>query len=175
MTQYSFHSRILDKLRSRIDSGAVCLIAQRNFTGEVSPAGNLYFGNILGTVEFSASDFIHTPFENVGHERKLYVADLAVRQDARRRGIASKLLKIIEDYAVKYSYGSIYLHVEVNNSEALKLYTRNGYTLVPQDENVTLFTENRLQKSADLYHFLMKNVSATLNDDDESQILDFKL
>jgi len=88
-TVASFHHRILEKIKNRVtNKGAICLIAYRK-SGHHHPLHHHQFpgrkethlmGNILGTAEFSAHDFKNTSMENIGSWRKLYVADLAVRQ-----------------------------------------------------------------------------------------------
>ena len=109
---------------------------------------------LLGAVEFSPSDFKGTPMEKIGADRKLYVADLAVRTEARRFGIATQLLLAIELYAFQNHYQEIYLHVEVDNVVARTMYFKNGYVEVPRYEWAAVFTESRLHKSVDSYVFL---------------------
>ena len=77
----TFHTLILQKIRKRMEAGSVCLLAHS--TDESNKSGTMIYGKLLGTVEFSASDFINTAMEDFGSSRKIYVADLAVRQDVR--------------------------------------------------------------------------------------------
>jgi ribosomal protein S18 acetylase RimI-like enzyme len=140
--------------------GSKCLVALRSdlLHSDSQRITNKVFGNLLGTVEFSPNDFKDTAFEYVGSERKLYVADLAIREDARRLGIATKLLHAVESYAAMNLYDEIYLHVEICNQGALKLYGKNGYSRVPPDEKVLKFTEDRLHKAHDCYVLLRKKI-----------------
>ena len=93
-------------------------------------------------------------FLYTGADRKLYVADLAIRTEARRFGIATQLLLAIELYAYQNHYQEIYLHVEVDNVVARNMYFKNGYVEVPRCEWASIFTQSRLHKSVDSYVFL---------------------
>ena len=84
----------------------------------------------------------------------MYVADLAIRTEARRFGIATQLLLAIELYAYQNHYQEIYLHVEVDNVVARNMYFKNGYVEVPRCEWASIFTQSRLHKSVDSYVFL---------------------
>lgn len=48
----------------------------------------------IGTLEFNSFDFNGTSMESVGASRKLYIADLAIRNEYRRNGIATSLLQV---------------------------------------------------------------------------------
>jgi ribosomal protein S18 acetylase RimI-like enzyme len=156
-TVSNFHTRIMQKIQTRINEGAVCLIAVRNQVGEIAKPSRA-FGNVIATAEFSPNDFVGTPMEEMGARRKVYVADVAVRGDARRMGLASKLLKEIDLFCMQNSYDEIYLHVETDNEAAKNLYLKNGFVECPNCDKVVLFTENRLRKSADLYILMKKRV-----------------
>lgn len=141
----SFNHKILDKLKQRRERGAECLVAENN-------------GDIVGTIEFSPSDFEGTSMEHVGYDRKLYLMDLAVRPDVRRQGIATALLKEVETYAIENDYRDIYLHVEVGNESARNLYIRNGFIEVLPLTWAIQFTEKRLHKSWVQYILLYKAI-----------------
>lgn len=168
----SFHSRILDKMRLRRGEGSICLVATKNPTEEqilmrsrssqMSYVGGLS-NSLLGAVEFSPGDFKGTPMEWIGADRKLYVADLAVRADARRMGIATQLLQAIELYAVQNNYEEIYLHVEVDNSVGRNLYYKFGYEEVPRYDWAVVFTQRRLHKSVHNYILLLKSLGGEAN------------
>ena len=89
-TDVSFHNTILDKIRTRHCNGAVILMAINNDYMN-NPIMKLK-GGIVGTIELSGTDFIGTDMQNMGAERKLYVTDLAVRNDVRREGVGTRLL-----------------------------------------------------------------------------------
>lgn len=143
----------------------MCLMALKDpdetnsiYRPNIGYKGIPYGSSLLGAVEFSPNDFKGTSMANIGSDRKLYVADLAVRNDARRNGVATQLLKEIEYYALKNSYEDIYLHVEVDNIAARNMYTKLGYNEVPKYDWATMFTESRLHKSVDQYVFLWKSM-----------------
>ena len=152
----SFHLRILEKLRERLHQGAVCLIA---IGTDILPS-RLHVPQlrVLGSVEISPSDFRNTSMEFIGHHRKLYAMDLAVRQDVRRMGVASRLLDAVERYAVQHSFREIYLHVEVENQAAKNLYEKNGYIEVPDTDWALSFTKHRLHKPPESYVLLWKEI-----------------
>lgn len=141
----SFNHKILDKLKQRRERGAQCLVVEDS-------------GDIVGTIEFSPSDFEGTSMEHVGYDRKLYLMDLAVRPDLRRQGVATALLKEVEAYALENDYRDIYLHVEVGNESARNLYIRNGFIEVLPLTWAIQFTEKRLHKSWVQYLLLYKAI-----------------
>lgn len=133
----------------------------------------------MGTIEFSSSDFIGTAYEHIGAPRKVYVADLAIREDARRIGLASRMLKEVEDYCLRNNFEEIYLHVDIDNENARKLYDKMGYIeLCQSDPNVISFTESRLQKSYYGFIFMRKfvgvNPGNTSKNLSKSQSLQFR-
>jgi ribosomal protein S18 acetylase RimI-like enzyme len=156
-TDVSFHSSILEKIRMRHVNGAVIFMAFNNDYMN-NPIMKLK-GGIIGTIELSGTDFVGTDMENMGADRKLYVTDLAVRNDFRRLGVATLLLKAVEEYARKEGYKEIYLHVEVENESAKNLYLRNNYNIVPQYNCVTQFAQSRLVRPYECYVMLSKQIN----------------
>ena len=161
-TMAQFHARIYEKLRNRITKrGSTCLAAFRDeesATEQGKASATAFFGNILGTIEVSSSDFEGTVMENVGSQRKLYCCDLAVQETMRRNGLATKLLRAVEDYAMTEGYDERYLHVEKGNTAAETLYLCAGYEVIPSLSWAVEFTESHLQKSYDRYLFLWKRL-----------------
>lgn len=94
---------------------------------------------VLGSAECSFHEFYGT---QLGRRRKqhsiLYVTEVAVSPSARRRGIGTKLLKAIDAVAKKRSIETLYLHVDVSNSGAIRLYKKAGYKRVA---NAPMFQE----------------------------------
>ena len=123
--------------------------------------GARYMGNLIGAIEISASDFLNTCMQNIGAQRKLYLADLCIRQDARRIGVATSLLKYVERFALDNKYAEIYLHVEVDNAVAKNLYVKNGYLEVARSSWSRAFTMERLSKPPDTYVMLWKPLGAS--------------
>lgn len=158
-TVNSYHQRVAEKIGRRIGSdGAVVLVATRAQRGDGVARGNSFYGNVVGTVEFCAKDFTNTTMETRGARRKLYVADLAIRGDARRIGLASRLLQTIEDYAIANDFQELYLHVDKGNEPALRLYKTLGFVEVGMADWARHFTETRLDNDADCFHFFMKRI-----------------
>ncbi|MBD2078572.1 GNAT family N-acetyltransferase [Leptolyngbya sp. FACHB-17] len=59
----------------------------------------------------------------------IYLSNLAVREDARRQGVAQQLLLACEPYVQEWGYRNIYLHVLETNEAAKRLYFKLGYQL----------------------------------------------
>lgn len=146
----SAKQRILEKLKQRRRLGSVCIVAFES-TG-------FFSFNLIGAIEMSPSDFRGTNLNKIRTQKKLYIADLCIKKDFRRMGIASSILNAVEVYALANSYQEIYLHVEVQNLMARKLYIDKGYIDVGHNNWATEFTENKLQKPANEYVLLYKSV-----------------
>lgn len=71
--------------------------------------------------------FIWAYIHQFREERRMYVNELRVKEEYRNRGIGSQLLKMVEDKAREQEIYALYLHVEANNQEAIRLYQRYGY------------------------------------------------
>jgi ribosomal protein S18 acetylase RimI-like enzyme len=155
-----FQRKLLSKARNRFDRGSLFLLALKNeqtMKKQVSMYGSALLGGCLfGTVEVNDFDFKNTTMENIGSPNKLYIADLAVREDSRRMGIATTLLKHIEDFAFKHGFDELYLHVEAFNEAARRLYLKNGFSVLPPSYEVTTFTESHLLRSADSFSLMFK-------------------
>lgn len=60
--------------------------------------------------------------------RRAYVFNVAVLPDARRKGVATRLLRAAAAAAKAQGVTSLYCHAEASNSGAVSLYTRAGWT-----------------------------------------------
>jgi ribosomal protein S18 acetylase RimI-like enzyme len=67
--------------------------------------------------------------------RAAYIQTVEVAPEFRGRGIASELLRRIEDSARAAGAGSIWLHVDAANSAAIRLYERQGYRRQGREEH----------------------------------------
>lgn len=56
-----------------------------------------------------------------------YIQTIEVHPASRRRGIAAEMLKRIEESARVAGAAAIWLHVDVENSAAIRLYETRGY------------------------------------------------
>lgn len=62
-----------------------------------------------------------------------------VRPDFRGQGIAKGILSELENWASEYGFTNCILETGTNNPQAIQLYTKSGYTFIPnydQYENV---------------------------------------
>jgi GNAT superfamily N-acetyltransferase len=59
------------------------------------------------------------------------VKRMYVSPECRKRGIASKILSELENWARELSYAKCILETGKKQPEAIALYRKNGYTLIP--------------------------------------------
>ncbi|RYH20313.1 GNAT family N-acetyltransferase [archaeon] len=149
---------MLEKIQRRLGQGSKFLLALRNSNRGNLPPTTLPEGCLYGTAEFNGFDFQNTSMEHVGSNRKLYIGDLAVRQDARRLGIAMSLLHTIESYAFQNGFDELYLHVETFNEPARRLYRKHGFLEQPATQHVSNFTEQLLNRPADSFSLMCKRL-----------------
>lgn len=65
------------------------------------------------------------------------LANLAVRADKRKAGIGRLLMKESEQIVLKWGYKEIYLMVDSENTNAQRLYSKNGYRIFFEDADAT--------------------------------------
>ena len=75
-------------------------------------------------------------------ENEYYVMYLAVYPKFRRLGIGTKLFAVIEEEARKTGYNRVVFDVETDNTEAIKLYERLGYSIVSRSPVVETSVKN---------------------------------
>jgi [ribosomal protein S18]-alanine N-acetyltransferase len=68
-------------------------------------------------------------------EDAAYIQTVEVTPDRRGRGIGSELLRLVEDSARAAGAPSIWLHVDQENSAAIRLYESRGYILQGREEH----------------------------------------
>ncbi len=91
-----------------------------------------------------------TPSEN---EITAYIQTIEVTPSRRRRGIASALLRFVEDSAGAAGASRIWLHVDAENSAAIQLYESHGYPRQGREEHYyarhrTAFVYTKLLRSS---------------------------
>lgn len=64
-----------------------------------------------------------------------YIATIEVRPGRREKGTGSQLLRRVEDSARAVSAGAIWLHVDAENSAAIRLYEAHGYVRQGREEH----------------------------------------
>lgn len=123
---------VCQDLRQRLQSDNqehICLIAVN-----LVQRGLKIKEEVLGTVELSFRE----RFSWHKREKYAYVANLAVRKNYRRLGIARELLCRCEQIAQEKNYQHLYLHVLASNHTAQHLYMNHGYTV--QEVETDLFS-----------------------------------
>lgn len=98
----------------------VCSIAIYNDRGT---------NRVVGTVEVG----IRTGTDRPQPYRYIYISNLAVSEQFRRRGIAVELLQDCERLAQIWGHTQLFLHVMADNARALDLYQKLGYEVVSQE------------------------------------------
>ncbi|CAM9483180.1 unnamed protein product [Choristocarpus tenellus] len=89
--------------------GAFCLVAEM----EGEPAGSemgLVQDRVLGTLECSKHEFIGTALDPGDTISRIYLTEVAVREDCRRMGIGTYLLNFVDDVALKLGASEVYSH-----------------------------------------------------------------
>lgn len=132
-----FCERSCQLLSSRRRRGATCIVATTNEdciddlkTGTKAMTTSSSKGDeaIVGTAEISFHEFSGT---RLGRFRPkgsiLYVTEVAVDVNQRRKGIAKLMMEAIDTVANNRKVETIYLHVDVTNVGAVNLYERAGY------------------------------------------------
>ena len=166
--QNQFCARSCQAIAARRGRGATCLVATApSRSGSAIPGVVPASDVILGSAECSWHEFCGT---RLGRRRPpqsiWYVTEVAVSPSARRRRIASQLLEAIDVLAQQSRIETLYLHVDVENCAALRLYEKAGYRMVHcnggnDDDNQLLYRE--FTKSLNLHpgatkgreHFLL--------------------
>eukprot|EP00559_Dactyliosolen_fragilissimus_P007938 CAMPEP_0184868276 /NCGR_PEP_ID=MMETSP0580-20130426/29814_1 /TAXON_ID=1118495 /ORGANISM="Dactyliosolen fragilissimus" /LENGTH=617 /DNA_ID=CAMNT_0027369061 /DNA_START=488 /DNA_END=2341 /DNA_ORIENTATION=- len=178
-----FCKRSCQVLNDRRLKGAVCLVAvvekskdsdlgnrmaytsmdRKSTSGNIKKDDELEL--VLGSLECSTHEFDGT---ELGRQRPkgslLYITEVAVSPKARRCGAGTMLLKGVDELAAFRNVESIYLHVDVTNHIACKMYENGGYKIL--DKSVPIYkeftTSLNLHDGATkgrIHHLLYKDVS----------------
>lgn len=154
-----YRARACEVLNTRALRGAICLVVSTN----PSPTKNVQ--NIAGSLEISTHEFDGT---DLGLLRPtgsiLYVTELAVSPSLRRSGIGTILMKGLDKIAMMQSIETIYLHVDVTNTAAIRLYEKAGYEVLDSENPVfkEFTTKLNLHDGATkgrIHHLLHKTIS----------------
>eukprot|EP00591_Stephanopyxis_turris_P013530 CAMPEP_0195511540 /NCGR_PEP_ID=MMETSP0794_2-20130614/3825_1 /TAXON_ID=515487 /ORGANISM="Stephanopyxis turris, Strain CCMP 815" /LENGTH=718 /DNA_ID=CAMNT_0040639161 /DNA_START=233 /DNA_END=2389 /DNA_ORIENTATION=+ len=180
-----FHQRSCEVLRARRNRGATCLVASVPLNKKSSlqaasqalsfirkkkqsrqrPLKNKEDDEqewIMGSIECSMHEFYSTRLgESRNPGKILYMTEVAVSPDARRSGVGSKLLQGADELAKRCGAETMYLHVDVTNQSALRLYKKAGYKRVNPHAYYDEFTRSlNLQDGATkgrCHYLLYKN------------------
>jgi ribosomal protein S18 acetylase RimI-like enzyme len=134
---------IYEDLRTRIRSKAThhaCLVAVSS-----TPTSDIMYKNlptlgavpamtdlIVGTVEIGLR--AQPPWQ--AHQKQLYLSNLAVKKEFRRKGIAKQLLLMCERIALDWGYKDLYLHVLEDNQPARRMYFKAGYRVETVESSI---------------------------------------
>jgi ribosomal protein S18 acetylase RimI-like enzyme len=87
--------------------------------------------HVIGTIEVGVRT-AHNYRQPTPH-RYVYISNLAVSREFRRRGIAQELLESCEQLTRSWGYSELHLHVMGNNERGRSLYQKLGYELVSSE------------------------------------------
>jgi ribosomal protein S18 acetylase RimI-like enzyme len=162
---------IYEDLRTRIRSKALhhaCLVAVSNVPTS-APISDVMRKNLpaLGVVPGMSDPIVGTieiglraqPFWQLRYKRQLYLSNLAVKREYRRKGIAQQLLLVCERIALDWGYTDLYLHVLEDNQPARRMYLKAGYEVMQVESSLgswilgrsrQLFLHKQLSRSSEL-------------------------
>jgi ribosomal protein S18 acetylase RimI-like enzyme len=130
---------IYEDLRNRIHSNStrqVFLVAALHSSLVVEQrlqSTPLSIAQLVGAVEIVQ----RTPaFWQPQRFQQLYLSNLVVQAEYRRKGVASQLLAACEQVAIEWKISDLYLHVLENNDAAQQLYFGAGYQLERIDTGI---------------------------------------
>lgn len=162
--QNQFCVRSCQAIAARRLRGATCFVAITT-----CHSGCIEYGRsdrVVGSAECSFHEFTGTL---LGRRRPassiLYVTEVAVSPHVRRQRIGSKLLNTISSFARNEGFETLYLHCDVENEGALKLYEKAGFQKIITDDPMYYeFTKSlNLQPGATKgreHYLLYKNVTS---------------
>ncbi len=93
--------------------------------------------------------------EKIGEET-CHVAQLAVKENARNKGIGTALLEYGKGVAKENSLKKYTLHVDAENKPALRLYQRTGFELVKKKNNILA----RWLLGVKVWYFMSQDIGA---------------
>jgi len=126
-----FCNRSCQVLANRRLRGATCLVATVPMTKMI---GDDF---VLGSAECSVHEFYGTQLGmSRPQESALYITEVAVNPCARKIGVGQKLLEGVDELAAIRGVETLYLHVDVTNFAALRLYDRAGYQQVDSQDPI---------------------------------------
>jgi ribosomal protein S18 acetylase RimI-like enzyme len=134
--QAQFCARSCHAIAARRLRGATCLVATK-LCPRLNCADRASI--ILGSAECSFHEFFGSELgRRRAHNSILYLTEVAVNPSFRRQGIGSKLLQAIDELATRRGIETLYLHVDVKNVGALRLYEKAGYRVVNSSDPMYL-------------------------------------
>jgi RimJ/RimL family protein N-acetyltransferase len=96
------------------------------------PEGPATQGHFLYSVRDDSTDadvgIVWFALRNPGVGRSVWIYDIIIKENFRRKGYASRTLELVEDRARELGAKSVELHVFGHNHGARALYEKMGYT-----------------------------------------------
>ncbi len=86
--------------------------------------------HVAGTVEVGVRT---TERYRQSQHRYVYLSNLAVSRDFRRRGLAQELIRSCEQQTIDWGYTELHLHVMGDNERGRNLYQKLGYETVSSE------------------------------------------
>jgi len=71
--------------------------------------------------------FIWAYVHQFREENRMYVSEIRVKEEYRKRGIGGQMLRLVEERAKALGLGAVYLHAEANNPRSVEFYKAKGY------------------------------------------------
>ncbi len=99
----------------------VCSIALCNQQGH---------SQVIGTIEVGVRN---ANYRQPTQHRYVYISNLAVSRDFRRRGVAQELLANCEQITKSWGFTEIHLHVMGDNDRGRNLYKKLGYEIISSE------------------------------------------
>ncbi|MDD6647457.1 MAG: GNAT family N-acetyltransferase [Firmicutes bacterium] len=62
-------------------------------------------------------------------ENRVYINEIRVSEEYRKRGVATKLISAVEKVANEIGVQAVYIHAEGDNKKAQNLYIKEGYNI----------------------------------------------
>jgi ribosomal protein S18 acetylase RimI-like enzyme len=98
---------------------------------------------VVGTIEVGVRT---TNYRQPTPHRYVYISNLAVSRDFRRRGIAQELLTDCEQLTKSWGYTDLHLHVMASNQRGRNLYQKLGYEIVSIEFVWSIFPWHRPER-----------------------------
>ena len=86
----------------------------------------IFFAVVEGAELFG---FLWAYPRDVGNEGRLHLNHFILRKEIRNKGIGTKLIELLKDYADQYHFSGIELMVSKSNKKAISYYERIGFDI----------------------------------------------
>ena len=90
---------------------------------------------LVGFILTQPTSFVHTP------KRELWLEYIAVRPASRRKGIGTKLMSTVTEYANTHDIPLLYTTLNPNNKESIQFLTMHGFEIKDWKEATKKLTQ----------------------------------